>query len=163
MNKNLPTLLFANGMQVQVPDGTVLSFNPLSLSPDKLRPMPTVQFLSSSKTRRNLKCLKKCLTYFSWTPFVSVTDRSDSSEHDRTVMGISSFHSYSITCVQNMIKMARMLWSCRIVAICLLHNCNNSNGAAIFGCLEYFTNTSSCLSAGKQHGYPSGPQGTCWL
>ena len=36
-------LLFAHGMQVEVPSGTVLCFNPLSLSPDELSTMPDVQ------------------------------------------------------------------------------------------------------------------------
>ena len=36
-------LLFAHGMQVEVPLGTVLCFNPLSLSPHELSTMPDVQ------------------------------------------------------------------------------------------------------------------------
>ena len=36
-------LFFAHGMQVEVPSGTVLCFNPLSLSPDELSTMPDVQ------------------------------------------------------------------------------------------------------------------------
>ena len=36
-------LFFAHGMQVEVPSGTVLCFNPLSLSPEELSTMPDVQ------------------------------------------------------------------------------------------------------------------------
>ena len=41
----MPNLLFAHDMQVEVPEGTVLCFNPSSFSSDKLRVMSRVQFL----------------------------------------------------------------------------------------------------------------------
>ena len=43
MSRSGVLLLFAHGMQVEVPLGTVHCFNPLLLSPDKLSEMPDVQ------------------------------------------------------------------------------------------------------------------------
>ena len=45
-------LLFAHGMQVEVPLGTVLCFNPLSLSPHELSTMPDVQVCIGSVLNR---------------------------------------------------------------------------------------------------------------
>ena len=63
----MPTLLCANGMQVEVLEGTVLSFHPTSFSPYELSCMLTVEFHVGGinfETKEEV-CLRKCLAQFS--------------------------------------------------------------------------------------------------